>query len=110
MTIGQYEIARRRSGGARAVNARQANDRIAKKAEQMRFVSRVPMLCECSDSNCRTVVMIRLEDYYEIRCDEAALLTAPGHSVEESHLESETPGYDVRHDDSRRGRDQLRSA
>jgi len=76
----------------------------------MRFVSRVPMLCECSDRNCRTVVMIGLEDYYAIRRDDAALLTAPGHSVEESHVESETPGYDVRHDDSRRSDDERRSA
>ncbi len=88
MTIGQYEIARR-SGGARAIGARQANDRIAQKAERLRFVSRVPMLCECSDSHCRAVVMIRLEDYYAIRRDDAALLTAPGHSVEESHFESQ---------------------
>jgi hypothetical protein len=100
----------RRSGGERTVDARQANDRIAEKAERMHFVSRVPMLCECSDSDCRTVVMIRLADYYAIRRDDDALLTAAGHSVEESHLESETPGYDVRHDDSRRDDDELRSA
>lgn len=92
------------------MDARQANDRIAEKAERLRFVSRVPMLCECSDPDCRTVVMVRLEDYHAIRCDRDALLVAPGHSVEDSHLESETPGYDVRHDDSRRDDDALRSA
>ena len=54
--------------------------------------------------------MVRLEDYYTIREDPEAFLTAPGHSAEESHLESETPGYDVRHDDSRRDDDELRSA
>ena len=109
MTIGQYEIARR-SGGARAMDARQANDRIAEKAERLRFVSRVPMLCECSDAGCRKVVMVRLEDYHAIRRDEDAFLTAAGHSSAESHLESEALGYDVRHDDSRRDDDQLRSA
>ena len=109
MTIGRYEIARR-SGGARALDARQANDRIAEKAERLRFVSRVPMLCECSDANCRTVVMVRLEDYRAIRRDDSSFLTSPGHSAEESHLESEAAGYDVRHDDSRRDDDQLRSA
>jgi hypothetical protein len=92
------------------MDARQSNDRIAEKAERLRFVSRVPMLCECSDRDCRTVVMVRLEDYHAIRRDDDALLTAPGHSTGESHLESETPGYDVRHDDSRRDDDQLRSA
>ena len=109
MTIGRYEIARR-SGGARATDARQANDRIAEKAERLRFVSRVPMLCECSDADCRTIVMVRLEDYHAIRRDGDAVITAPGHSAGESHLESETPGYDVRHDDSRRDDDELRSA
>ena len=41
------------------MDARQANDRIAEKAERLRFVSRVPMLCECSDRDCRAVVMVR---------------------------------------------------
>jgi hypothetical protein len=91
------------------MDARQANDRIAEKAERLRFVSRVPMLCECSDHDCRTVVMVRLEDYYAIRRDSDALLTASGHSTGESHLESETSRYDVRRDDSDRG-DELRSA
>jgi|GEM_PF-2118403 len=92
------------------MDARQANDRIAEKAKRLRFVSRVPMLCECSDSGCRTVVMVRLEDYHAIREDDEAILTAPGHSHEDSHLESGRSGYDVRHDDSRRDDDELRSA
>jgi hypothetical protein len=54
--------------------------------------------------------MVRLEEYHAIRRDEDAFLTAPGHSADESHLESETAGYDVRHDDSRRDDDELRSA
>lgn len=91
------------------MDARRANDRIAAKAERLRFVSRVPMICECSDRDCRTVVMVRLEDYYAIRSDEEAILTAPGHATGESHLESETAGYDVRRDDSRSD-DELRSA
>ena len=66
------------------IDARQANDRIAAKAEQLRFVSGVPMLCECSDRSCRAVVMIRLEDYRAIRRADA-FLTAPGHSAYELH-------------------------
>ena len=87
------------------MDARRANDRIAEKAERMRFVSRVPMICECSDRDCRTVVMIYLEDYHAIRRDGDAFITAPDHSDESSHLASETQGYDVRHDDSRRDDD-----
>jgi hypothetical protein len=92
------------------VDARRANDRIAEKAERMRFISRVPMLCECSDANCRTVVMVALEDYHAIRRDENSFLTSPGHAGDDSHLSSETPAYDVRHDDSRRADDELRYA
>ena len=85
MTIERYAIARR-GGDARATGARRANDRIAEKAERLRFVSLVPMLCECSDPYCGTLVMIRLENYRAIRRDADALLTAPGHSGEDSQL------------------------
>jgi hypothetical protein len=77
------------------MDARRANDRIAEKAEQLRFVSRVPMLCECSARGCRTVVMVALHDYREIRRTEDSFLTAPGHDAEGAVLESQTPNYDV---------------
>ena len=64
------------------MDARRANDRIALKAEQLRFVSRVPMICECSAPDCRTIVMVRLEDYYEIRLKDDGFMTAPGHAHE----------------------------
>jgi hypothetical protein len=83
-------------GGTRAMDARKANDRIAEKAEQLRFVSRVPMLCECSDRACRTIVMIALGDYYAVRRSADALLTAPGHQVGGAALETHTSDYDVR--------------
>lgn len=78
------------------MDARKANDRIALKAEQLRFVSRVPMLCECSTPGCRTIVMIYLGDYYEVRLTEDSFITAPGHGVEEGKLESQNRDYDVR--------------
>ena len=40
------------------------------------------MLCECSDPGCRTIVMIRLPDYHEIRRDRDNFITAPGHQIE----------------------------
>jgi hypothetical protein len=49
------------------MDARGANDRIASKAEQLRFVSRVPMLCECTEPSCRAIVMIGLSEYHAIR-------------------------------------------
>ena len=81
------------------MDARRANDRIAEKAEQLRFVSRVPMLCECSEPACRAIVMIDLGDYRAIRRTEDAVLTAPGHQVEGANLETQTSQYDVRRGD-----------
>lgn len=85
------------------MDARKANDRIAEKAEQLRFVSRVPMLCECSAPDCRTVVMVALHEYREIRRSEDSVLTAPGHDAEGAVLESQTPTYDVRRVSRSRG-------
>lgn len=64
------------------MDARAGNDRLAERAEHLQFVSRVPMLCECSDPGCRTIVMIRLPDYHQIRRDRDNFITAPGHQIE----------------------------
>jgi hypothetical protein len=77
------------------MDARRANDRIAEKAKQLHFVSRVPMLCECSARNCRTVVLVGLDDYRKIRETRDAFLTAPGHDSD-SELERHMPGYEIR--------------
>jgi hypothetical protein len=86
------------------MDARTRNDRIARKAEQLRFVSRVPMLCECSASGCRTIVMVSLGDYYEIRLTEDTFITAPGHHAEDAVLQSRTENYEVQR--TGRGRDE----
>lgn len=79
------------------MDARRANDRIAEKAGQLRFVSRVPMLCECSDPGCRTVVMIALDDYREIRRTRDAVLTRPGHRAEGAVVKTRAESYDIHH-------------
>jgi hypothetical protein len=83
-------------GEDRALDARAANDRIAEKADRLQFLSRVPMLCECSAPSCRTLVMIGLPDFEEIRRDPHGFLTAPGHEVEGAKLETEAAEYEVR--------------
>jgi hypothetical protein len=88
-------------GGARAMDAREANDRIGQKAAELRFVSRVPMLCECSEPSCRTIVMIGLAAYHAIRRSEDSLLTSPGHQIEGTALETQTSEYEVRRVDRR---------
>ena len=71
---------RQRAYLSRPETARYSNDRIAEQAARYRFVSRVPMLCECSDPDCEQLVLIRLEEYRELRRDET-FLTAPGHTL-----------------------------
>lgn len=77
------------------MDARAANDRIAEKAEQLRFVSRVPMLCECSTPACRAIVMISLDEYRQIRKDPDGFLTTPGHHIDGAELKKETQEYAI---------------
>ncbi|HEY1370707.1 MAG TPA: hypothetical protein VGF23_26485 [Gaiellaceae bacterium] len=65
---------------SRPETARGSNELIARKAERYRFVSRVPMLCECSDPGCDAIFLIELDHYREASHD--GYLTAPGHGVE----------------------------
>jgi hypothetical protein len=78
------------------MDARAANDRIAAKAQKLQFLSRVPMLCECSEPGCRTLVMIGLPEYDEIRSEPDLILTAPGHGSGRAELEEDTGSYEIR--------------
>jgi len=89
--------------GSRAMEARSANDRIADKAEELRFVSRVPMLCECSAPDCRTIVLLGIDDYREIRRSGDTFFTASGHDADGAALERRTPDYDIRRVSRRHG-------
>jgi hypothetical protein len=77
------------------MDGRRANERIARKAEHLHFVSRVPMMCECDAPDCRTIVMIGLDDYREIRRNSDQFLTAVGHELEGAEMRQETPTYAV---------------
>lgn len=63
---------------SRAHEIREANEGIAAKAAALRFVSRVPMLCECGDPDCRELVLLTRADYRRAR-GEREFLTAAGH-------------------------------
>jgi hypothetical protein len=63
----------------RPEDARSANDRIADRAARYHFVSRVPMLCECSESGCDAIFLIELDRYRELRGQ--GYFTAPEHTV-----------------------------
>jgi len=57
---------------------RRGNDEIAAKAAALRFVSRVPLLCECDHPDCRELVLLTLADYRRAR-EQREFITAPAH-------------------------------
>ena len=63
---------------SRSEIARESNDHIAERAERLRFLSRVPMLCECDDGDCTEIVLIALDEYRRART-QRDLLAYPGH-------------------------------
>jgi hypothetical protein len=67
---------------SRSEEVRSSNDHIAERALRLRFVSRVPMLCECSAPDCQAIVLVGLERYGELR--ETGFFTAPDHTVEDA--------------------------
>lgn len=85
------------------MDARKANDRIADKAEQLHFVSRVPMMCECSAPACRAVVMVSLEEYGQIREDPDSFLTAHDHQLDGAEPFKKTSNYTIQRSRRRNG-------
>jgi hypothetical protein len=50
---------------------------MAKTATRLRFVSRVPFLCDCDNPDCSELVLLRLEDYDAAK---VGSITAVGHA------------------------------
>ena len=66
----------------RSEDAYDANGRLARAAETHRFVSRVPMFCECADPTCQALILVELDRYYRVRRDRSLYLTAPEHRLD----------------------------
>jgi hypothetical protein len=82
---------RERAQLTRSEQVRVSNERIAKRAVRLRFVSRVPMLCECSNPNCQAIILIGLTRYDEL--SGSGFLTAPSHTIEDGVTELREDGY-----------------
>lgn len=67
---------------SRADQVRRSNERIIEEAIRLRFVSRVPLLCECDDEDCREFVPLTLDEYELVRAVNG-YVTSSGHSVGE---------------------------
>jgi hypothetical protein len=73
---------RERAYLSRSEEIRSSNDHIAERALKLRFVSRVPMLCECSDPDCKSIILIGLDRYDRLRT--SGFFTAPDHTIEDA--------------------------
>jgi hypothetical protein len=60
-------------------SARAANERIVERAKQLRFVSRIPLICECDDPDCRDIIPVTLDEYRAIRSNPDRNLLLTGH-------------------------------
>jgi len=69
---------------------REANARLAREAERLRFAARVPMLCECSDDRCDELFLMSL---WYFRSAHDAFVTAPGHRIENGRPVRQEPEF-----------------
>jgi hypothetical protein len=54
-----------------------ANDRLARRARQLRFSDvRVPFYCECNSADCSESVRLPLADYDDLRYRDEAIIAA----------------------------------
>jgi hypothetical protein len=65
---------------------REANERVAAKAGELKFAHPLPFLCECRDRHCFGRISLTLEEYEQVRSDPRRYLTIPGHETGASHL------------------------
>jgi hypothetical protein len=72
---------------------RDANRQIAQTAKRLRFVSRVPLICECDRPGCVALMMIPPETFASLEADLRVRLTAPGHTVEAATHGEKASGY-----------------
>jgi hypothetical protein len=65
---------------------RNANERVAETARQLRLLPPIPFLCECSDRRCFAHIQLSLAEYDEVRSHRQTYLIVPGHEVSNAFL------------------------
>jgi hypothetical protein len=60
---------------------RQANEGIGAKADAEEIDDPVPFICECADPACRELILMRTDEYREVRQDARWFLNVPGHEA-----------------------------
>ena len=77
---------------------RDANERIKRAAEDYDVSGPLPFICECADPECRSVVLLTMSEYEEIRAHPTHFLNLPGHAEgarEHAELVRKAGGYIV---------------
>jgi hypothetical protein len=75
---------------------REANEQIHDAAvELLEERAPAPFLCECSDAECRDVLLLSLDDYAFARADDARFILADGHPHGEAELLRSGDGYGI---------------
>ena len=59
---------------------RDANEGIEDAATKYEVLDQIPFICECADGNCRTLLVLSISEYEEIRQNPRHFLNAPGHT------------------------------
>jgi hypothetical protein len=83
---------RRRAYVVKPERAQRANERIVEQAVLLRFVSRLPLYCECGDRDCDELVLIELDGYRDA-VEHGCYLTAVGHAVRGAQPQRKEAGY-----------------
>jgi hypothetical protein len=60
---------------------REANEAIRSTAETWDMEGLLPVLCECADTSCTTILRLTPEEYEGVRADPRTFINAAGHHV-----------------------------
>lgn len=74
----------------RRESARNTNNRIAQQAASRGLASMFPMVCECDDPLCTTVVLVSLREFEQLRAEPADRLVAAGHAPQRASVPVES--------------------
>jgi hypothetical protein len=89
------EAAERRKAKNEAI-FREANEKIREaRVELIETQGPTPFLCECSDTDCREVVLLDLLDYEFARADAKRFVIAAGHSTDGADVVRAGSGYAI---------------
>ena len=74
---------------------RDANEAIQKTAAAWEMVGLLPVICECADTSCSTLVRLTARQYEEVRANPRQFITAPGHHVHDQDSGSIIAEHDL---------------